>query len=72
MLWRGRMQMTAQCNQLAHHFLWSKNIWIKTFKNPEQQMAHWLEEAFNFKLENRAGRLHNNADGLSRIALCSL
>ena len=42
--------------------------WIMNFKNPEGQVARWLKilSAFDMKVEHRAGRLHNNADGLSR------
>lgn len=39
------------------------------FKNPEGQVARWLEtlSSFTFTVEHRRGRLHGNADGLSRI-----
>ena len=38
------------------------------FKRPEGQMARWLEElaTYDFVIEHRAGRVHNNADALSR------
>ena len=38
------------------------------FKNPEGQVARWLERlsSYDMKIEHRAGRLHSNADGLSR------
>ena len=39
------------------------------FKNPEGQIARWIETlaAYDIKSVHRPGRLHNNADGLSRI-----
>ena len=42
--------------------------WLMTFKEPEGQVARWLEElqAFNFSVEHRAGASHTNADALSR------
>ena len=42
--------------------------WIFTFKNPEGQMARWLEmlSRFDFKVIHRPGKLHGNADALSR------
>jgi len=42
--------------------------WLMTFKEPEGQVARWLEElqAFNFRVEHRAGVRHANADALSR------
>lgn len=38
------------------------------FKNPEGQIARWLEilGTYDFKMEHRAGRVHSNADALSR------
>ncbi|KAF7654945.1 hypothetical protein LDENG_00063000 [Lucifuga dentata] len=46
--------------------------WLVTFKEPEGQLARWLEElqAFNFNVEHRAGARHTNADALSRGGLC--
>ncbi len=42
--------------------------WLFNFKNPEQQLARWLEvcASFDLTLEHRPGRQHQNADGLSR------
>lgn len=42
--------------------------WLMSFKEPEGQVARWLEElqAFNFNVEHRAGPRHTNADALSR------
>ena len=37
------------------------------FKEPESQLAHWLEllEEFDFEIVHRSGKLHNNVDALS-------
>lgn len=43
--------------------------WLFGFKEPEGQMARWLERLarFDFDIEHRAGSKHGNSDGLSRI-----
>ena len=43
--------------------------WIQQFKEPEGQIARWLEQLqeFNLETEYRAGKNHCNADALSRI-----
>ena len=47
-----------------HHSL----KWLKTFKRPEGILARWLEtlSEFDITIEHRPGRIHSNADGLSR------
>ena len=47
-----------------HHSL----VWLMRFRNLEGQLARWLEELsqYDFQLIHRPGRLHGNADGLSR------
>ncbi|KAI3351294.1 hypothetical protein L3Q82_005839 [Scortum barcoo] len=42
--------------------------WLLNFKEPEGQLARWLEtlQDYNFEVRHRAGRLHVNADALSR------
>ncbi|MCG8112852.1 MAG: RNase H-like domain-containing protein [Candidatus Thiodiazotropha taylori] len=44
--------------------------WLISFKNPEGQIARWIEvlSHFDYKLEHRNGARHGNADGLSRIS----
>ena len=61
------------------HYLYGKKFkirtdhsalkWLFNFKEPEGQVARWLESlsAFHFEIEHRPGRHHRNADGLSRI-----
>ena len=43
--------------------------WLFRFKEPEGQIARWLEilNTYDFEIEHRPGRLHGNADALSRI-----
>jgi len=42
--------------------------WLRTFKRPEGILARWIETLaeFDCTVEHRPGRLHSNADGLSR------
>lgn len=42
--------------------------WLVSFKNPEGQVARWLEILFqyDFEIVHRSGRIHSNADRLSR------
>lgn len=62
-----------------HHYLYGTKFivrtdhgsltWLHRFKNPEGQLARWLEllSSYDFSIEFRPGRHHLNADGLSRI-----
>ena len=47
-----------------HHSL----KWLMSFREPEGQVARWLErlQEYNFEVEHRAGKLHYNADAMSR------
>lgn len=61
-----------------HHYLYGRRFvvrtdhgslrWLLRFKNPEGQMARWLQVLFtyDFEIEHRPGKQHGNADGLSR------
>ena len=61
-----------------HHYLYGTQFlvrtdhgaltWLLRFKNPEGQMARWLEmlNTYNFDIQHRPGKLHGNADGLPR------
>lgn len=42
--------------------------WLMEMKQPEGQIARWLEklQQYHFKIKHRPGKLHNNADALSR------
>jgi len=43
--------------------------WLQTFKQPEGQMACWLQklQEYNFTIVHCPGRQHVNADALSRL-----
>ena len=47
-------------------------LWLYKRTEPSQQVARWLESLadFQFKLEQRVGAKHRNADSLSRCATC--
>lgn len=61
-----------------HHFLYGRPVvvrtdhgalrWLLSFKNPEGQMARWLETlgTYDLQIVHRAGKSHQNADALSR------
>ena len=42
--------------------------WLLNFKNPEGMIARWLSRLalFHYTITHKAGKLHGNADGLSR------
>ena len=44
-------------------------VWLRNFKEPEGQLARWLErlEEFQFEIVHRKGKVHSNADALSHI-----
>ena len=43
--------------------------WLMNFKEPQGQLARWLEELsqFDMEIQHRPGKKHTNADALSRI-----
>lgn len=43
--------------------------WLLNFKEPEGQLARWMESLseFDFEIQHRPGRSHGNADALSRM-----
>ena len=45
--------------------------WFQSFKEPEGKVARWLEllAQYDYKIEHRPGRKHQNADALSRKPL---
>ncbi|MEW8544975.1 MAG: reverse transcriptase domain-containing protein [Candidatus Thiodiazotropha sp.] len=61
-----------------HHYLLGQRFtirtdhgslqWLMRFKNCEGQIARWIEtlSAYTFTVVHRAGRVHNNADTMSR------
>ena len=58
---------------LGQHFLLrtdhSSLVWLTCFKEPQGQLAQWLEyiSQFKFDIVHRAGAKHTNADALSRV-----
>ena len=44
-------------------------VWLCNFKEPKGQLARWLEklEEFQFEIVHCKGKVHCNADSLSRI-----
>eukprot|EP00731_Ephydatia_muelleri_P008908 Em0004g1246a len=58
---------------LGHHFILrtdhSSLQWIYSMKEPEGQLARWLEQIQEFDVEvvHRRGKCHQNADALSRL-----
>ena len=75
-----RRELLAAIATLQHfrHYLLGAEIvlrtdhhslkWLRTFKRPEGILARWVEtlSEFHYTIEHRPGRLHCNADGLSR------
>ena len=61
------------------HYLYGKKFtirtdhgslrWLMQYRNPEGQVARWLEilSAYQMNIVHRPGRMHRNADGMSRI-----
>ena len=54
--------------QHFRHYLIGAAVILRTFKSPEGILARWIETLaeFDYTVEHRAGRLHSNANGLSR------
>lgn len=74
---RELLAVIASLQHFRHYLLGSHVIlrtdhyslkWLKTFKRPEGILARWIEtlSEFDYEIEHRPGRLHCNADGVSR------
>jgi len=74
---RELLAVTAALQHFRHYLIGARVIlctdhhslkWLKTFKRPEGILARWLEmlAEFDYTIEHRAGRLHSNADAVSR------
>lgn len=74
---RELLAVVAALQHFRHYLLNVKVIlrtdhhslkWIKSFKRPEGLLARWLEtlSEFDLTIEHRPGRIHCNADSLSR------
>ena len=61
-----------------HHYLYGKHFvmrsdhaalqWLRRLKEPEGQLARWIAriDQYDYEIQYRPGRVHNNADALSR------
>ncbi|KAL5457688.1 hypothetical protein EMCRGX_G034974 [Ephydatia muelleri] len=49
--------------------MWRALQWLYSFKEPEGQVARWLESLaeYEFTVQHRPGKKHTNADALSRV-----
>ena len=74
---RELLAVVAALQHFRHYLLGSHIIlrtdhhslkWLKTFKRPEGILARWIETLaeFDYVIEHRPGRVHCNADGVSR------
>lgn len=74
---RELLAVIAAMQHFRHYLLGNKIIlrtdhhslkWLNSFKRPEGIMARWIETLaeFDYQIEHRPGRLHCNADGVSR------
>jgi len=67
-----RRELLAVVAALQHfrHYLLGNHVTLRTFKRPEGIFARWIETLAEFdnQIEHRPGRLHCNADGVSRPA----
>ena len=75
-----RRELLAVVSTLQHfrHYLLGNKVvlrtdhhslkWLKTFKRPEGILARWIETIaeFDYTTQHRPGRLHSNADAVSR------
>ena len=65
-----------------HHYLWGRHFelrtdhaslrWLNNYKNCDGMLARWLAslQEYDYSTVHRAGKLHTNADGLSRCHTC--
>ena len=74
---RELLAVVTFTNHFRHYLLGRKFLlrtdhgslqWIFNFKDPVGQVARWLESLsqYNFKIQHRPGKKHQNADSLSR------
>ena len=77
---RELMAVVTFMQQFRHYLLGRKFLvrtdhsalrWVMSFKEPQDQMARWMEilSQFDFEIEHRPGKKHGNADALSRVSL---
>ena len=75
-----RRELLAMVKSISHfhHYLYGRHFllrtdhaalrWLLNFKNPEGQIARWIQhlQEYDLEIQHRPGRLHGNADALSR------
>ena len=76
---RKELLAVLRLTRQFRHYLLGKTVWVRTdhnsltwllrFKQIQGQLARWIEELaeYDIVIIHRAGKLHQNADGLSRI-----
>ena len=76
-----RRELLAVVTFIKHfrHYLYGRHFtirtdhgalrWLLKSRNPEGQIARWMEvlSAYDFTIQQQAGRIHQNADALSRM-----
>ena len=75
---RKELLAIVQSVKHFHHYLYGRKFlvrtdhhalqWLRQFKHAEGQLARWIQllETYNGTIIHRAGKLHQNADGMSR------
>ena len=77
-------ELLAIVEMIRHfrHYLWGRHFevrtdhaslrWLRNYKDADGLLARWLArlQEYDFKIIHRAGKLHGNADGLSRCHIC--
>ena len=77
-------ELLAALEMIRHfrHYLWGRHFelrtdhaslrWLSNYKNCDGMLARWLAslQEYDYKTVHRAGKLHTNADGLSRCHTC--
>lgn len=75
---RRELLALVQATKHFHKYLYGQKFllrtdhaalkWLLQFRNPEGQIARWIEQlqSYDFEIQHRKGNLHANADALSR------
>ena len=77
-------ELLAVIEMIRHfrHYLWGRKFlirtdhgslrWLLNYRDADGMLARWLTklQQYHFVIEHRPGRLHSNADGLSRCHNC--
>ena len=77
-------ELLAVVEMVQHfrHYLWGRRFllrtdhsslrWLRNYNDADGMLARWLAklQMYDFQIEHRPGKLHGNADGLSRCHSC--